>query len=320
MKTIKTILICLSFINISWAHKDFYVTQTFGQVTVRFHTGFHYEEIQKAYIIGQYCDLYLKYYNKSNEKVVLDFHHDYTGSLTPNYFINYSRGESLIKYNEYQSFSEEPFSEEKTIIIKQIENKFDLYKTLKLVKYSVNNLNKIKTEQKKTVYKCFFEWFEQESIDTLITKNIVNEPINSEFENLTSLRVYRHNYQGINYFMSGGQFYVCFQNKVLSCLKEIDSFYQISLNEALVFTSKSEFYYLKYDFNNGIKQKKRQLEKTKNKSFEPLTIRNLGNGRIEIVDIDDMKDNIYSYNYLKNILTITKTLDDSEQKTFILRH
>jgi hypothetical protein len=141
-------------------------------VTVRFKTGFLYEEITNAKIIGQYASLLcneLKY----EEPVLLDFIHDYGQSyMGKNYsFVNFGSDiyssvnyyrtayDSLIEENVLQMvsysnlneqdqmglekmvFTTEPVDSLEKIVIRQFGFHFDVNKTLNLLYYAINNPN-----------------------------------------------------------------------------------------------------------------------------------------------------------------------------------
>jgi hypothetical protein len=99
MKIFKLTILLLFFSNVCSAHQDFYVTKTFGKVTVTFKTGHRYEEINNAFFIGQYCDAYLSKYTKNDQDVLLYFDHFYVDKCVPNFFVNYSKGEYTYLYS-----------------------------------------------------------------------------------------------------------------------------------------------------------------------------------------------------------------------------
>jgi len=75
MKKLTTII--LTFIPIiMWAHQDRYYTYEYDNVTVRFKTGFFFEEINNAKIIGQYA-AFLSDSMDYDKPILLDFIHDY---------------------------------------------------------------------------------------------------------------------------------------------------------------------------------------------------------------------------------------------------
>jgi hypothetical protein len=58
----------------TFAHKDFWKVADFGNVKVRVKTGFQYEEINKAFIIGQLAEKLSKDLNYA-DTIFLDFNH-----------------------------------------------------------------------------------------------------------------------------------------------------------------------------------------------------------------------------------------------------
>lgn len=156
----------------SFAHQDRYFTYKFDNVTVRFKTGFLYEEITNAKIIGQYASLLCKEL-KYEQPVLLDFIHDYGQSYNgKNYSfvnigsdvynsVNYYKTayDSLIEENVLQMvsysnlneqdlrglekmvFSADPVDTLEKLVVRQFGFHFDVNKTLNLLHYGIRNPN-----------------------------------------------------------------------------------------------------------------------------------------------------------------------------------
>jgi hypothetical protein len=243
MKIFKLTILLLLFFNVCSAHQDFYVTKTFGKVTVKFHTGFHYEEINNVFIIGQYCNLYLKQFTKNTQEILLDFYHDYTEGFTPNYFVNYSRGEWVSFYNEAQSYQYEPEFKKPRLIIRQFAREFDVEETLKLLEYSTKNLEVIKTEQKTIKCKMAYSKIALPTIDTNITKQVIKGVLSQDLQKVIANKVLRTESNNVvNYYSINNEFTVCKGDIVLKKFKKIKHFLPISKNEVLVFPSNYQFF------------------------------------------------------------------------------
>jgi hypothetical protein len=304
MKIFKLTILLLLFSNLCSAHQDFYVTKTFGKVTVRFHTGFHYEEIKNAFIIGQYCNLYLKQYTKNTQEVLLDFHHDYTEGFTPNYFVNYSRGDWVRYYNDFQNYKNEPEFKKPRLIIRQFAREFDIEETLKLLEYSIKNFETIKEQQKIIKCKIAYHKIELPTIDTNITKQVIKGVLSQDLQKLIAIKVLRTKLKNtINYYALNNEFTVCKGDMILKNFKKIKHFLPISESEALVFPSKYQFFYIKYDEKSGKTIIQTNfLTGTWKDSYEPYELKKINNQKIELIQYVWERPVKYVYDCVENLL------------------
>lgn len=184
MRYILAIGIFLIFGINSNAHQDRHFTYKFDNVTVRFKTGFLYEEITNARIIGEYASLLCKQL-QYEQPVLLDFIHDYGNSYMGKNFsfvnigsdvynsVSYYKTayDSIIEENVLQMvshsklneqdlsgfekmvFSTEPVDTLEKVVIRQFGFHFEVNETLKLLHYAIMNPSEIiNLSQKDTLY------------------------------------------------------------------------------------------------------------------------------------------------------------------------
>lgn len=78
-----------------YAHQDFYTIKDYGNVKVRVQTGYNYEEINRALIIGQLAEELTKEL-EYKRPFFLDFIHNYmTDNEKASYFISFDNGTFL---------------------------------------------------------------------------------------------------------------------------------------------------------------------------------------------------------------------------------
>jgi len=125
----------------SYGHQDQIFRFNYGNIEVRFQTGFNYEEINNAKIIGTYaatlCDS-LNY----NEPVLLDFVHDYTHTYKGNVFsfVCYA-GDSyeLVSKDKPNSNNNNEVEITQKLIIRQFGAHFAISQTLELLLWGINH-------------------------------------------------------------------------------------------------------------------------------------------------------------------------------------
>ena len=170
MKKLTTII--LTFIPIiMWAHQDRYYTYEYDNVTVRFKTGFFFEEINNAKIIGQYA-AFLSDSMDYDKPILLDFIHDYGHSYQGKTFSFLGYGsekydlvsfymQDSIKDNLYhmvplsdsvesiQNVEKETHSvpaenRQQSIVIRQFGFHFDVTQTINLLYHAITNKSEVK--------------------------------------------------------------------------------------------------------------------------------------------------------------------------------
>lgn len=183
MKYVFVVLILLIVGQKTCAHEDRYYTYEFENVTVRFKTGFFFEEIHNVKIIGKYASL-LSDRMDYDKPILLDFIHDYGHTYQGNTFSFLNIGSEeyeLVSFwdQSYDSiFNEDvyhmvPYSDsveninniekevytipridrEDKIVIRQFGFHFDVTKTLNLLYYAINNKSEVlKLSRTDTLY------------------------------------------------------------------------------------------------------------------------------------------------------------------------
>jgi plasmid maintenance system killer protein len=134
----------------SYAHKDRYFNYKFDNVSVRFKTGYRFEEIKNAQIIGQYAAILCKEL-RYKQTVLLDFIHDYGQSYKGKNFRFVNIGSDVYNTVSFYGLAHDNSNEEpvyQMIPFSKIEEQ-DSGKLEKLVHSSepVDNLQKVVIRQ-----------------------------------------------------------------------------------------------------------------------------------------------------------------------------
>ncbi len=279
------LIICLSTVfNTAYAHQDFSLTRNYGNIKVRITTGYNYEEINKAFIIGQLAEQIVKDLHYS-EQIFLDFHHHYVGDCSSDYFISYDKG--AINNTWANSEKGKDFLNKKAIVIRQVSRKFIIETTLKLLQYSITNLSAIKISQKTIDYnKNFCQW----NINTIDT-NLIKKQLKTEnshlLQNILQLKIERQKKgftYGVSYFWQNNHFHIFFRkNNQDTVLLVLDNVYDINQNidySAMIFDTDSSFYHIQY--LNKLTISKRNVIINTNNNFQPFEIIKIGLNKLAI--------------------------------------
>jgi len=171
MKKLTTIMLTFVLPIITWAHQDRYYTYVYDNVTGRFKTGYLFEEINNAKIIGQYADL-LSDSIDYDKPILLEFIHDYGYSYQGKTFsfLNFGTQKyDLVSYYMQDSIEDNvyymvPFSDtvesienvekeiytvsavsgKQTIVIRQFGCHFELTKTINLLYHAITSKSELK--------------------------------------------------------------------------------------------------------------------------------------------------------------------------------
>jgi len=230
-----------------YAHQDFWRTKTFGKVKVRIKTGYNYEEINKAWIIGELVNK-LRRQLKYNNTIFIDFEHYYIGDCLPDYFISYDDGSIKRTSGRGDTIY---FLKSKALVIREVSRTFDPVAILKLVEYAITNLENIKQMQKPLKYnKNYCQWLIN-SIDTSLTRQISLSKSSSIVNQTLKQKIDRPDTNDnceISYFYQNNKYHIYFneakEDGILLMTDNIYQFQRVSFNEALVFNSDSTFYYI----------------------------------------------------------------------------
>jgi len=221
MKKLTTILLIVLPM-ITWAHEDQYYTYKYDNVTIRFKTGFFFEEINNVKIVGEYVSLLCDsiHYDKP---ILLDFIHDYGHTYQGKTFsflnigseeyelVSYyvQRYDSLLKENVYhmvpysdsieniKSVEKEvsvvpKINQQKKIVIRQFGFHFDITQTLNLVYYAIVNnayvMNISRTDTLSSYLRNMYYKFETVPSNLVDSVKSTKTPI---VESILQTKVYR---------------------------------------------------------------------------------------------------------------------------------
>ena len=282
MKTRKllTFLFILSS-NVALAHQDFWMTKDFGNVKVRIKTGYQYEEIKKAWIIGELASRLCQKLSYK-QSVFIDFNHYYVGNCDPDYFLSFDDGSIIETWN-----TEKPkaFLKQNSLVVREVSRQFSPSVTLRLLEYSILNIDKIKGTQKLINYNQNYCQWKIKSIDTVQAKNIGHQALSQAVKEVLGTRVYRLDDElgktksDISYFFQGNKYHIFYneykvEDSVLLVVDNVYQFENISFNEAIAFVTDSTFFYIK-GVNGPYSSKKKVIEQI-NDNYQPFKITKVG--------------------------------------------
>lgn len=230
---------------ITWAHQDRYYTYKYDNVTIRFKTGFFFEEINNVKIIGEYASLLCDSLNY-DKPILLDFIHDYGHSYKGKTysFLNVGSEEyELVSYyvQKYDSLIDEnvyhmvPYSDSienikeiekevhtvqevskhKKIVIRQFGFHFDITQTLNLVYYAITNKAYIKSASITDTLSSYLRnmYYKFETLPSCFVDSIKSTPA-TFVQSILQTKVYRevdsvdrHSLY-YSYYSKNGQLYV----------------------------------------------------------------------------------------------------------------
>ncbi len=268
----------LNFATLCNAHQDFYVIKDFGNVKVRVLTGFDYEFIDQAWMVGKLAEKLARMY-QYEEQILLDIDHNYVGKLNT----WEPRKIQLISFSKSCAWGNTgklvDFLKHKSLVISVRTNSIDFQSILKLVEYGINNLSSIKNEEKLVKYK-FKEYYDGYHVNSPDTTDIKIALLRNPSEKINEViatgvtRIREDDNKGnLNYKFKKGEFLV-FNTESDSVLLKLNSIYQFeSLNDysAIIFDSNKSFYTIVIGSNHS-KVSERQILKDTNNYFEPYKI------------------------------------------------
>ena len=228
------------------AHEDRTFTDSYKNVTVRFRTGYTYEEIENARIIGQYAALLCDKMSY-DQPVLLDFIHDYGRDYQgKNFsFLNIGSGEyqmigyyqasydtsfrdtvhrpialaDTLKHNLSELHKEmhkvKPTGNSEKIVIRQFGFHFTPQHTLKLLHYALTEKSKIASITQKINLLSYLPnmYYSLSSVPKNIVDSITLHP-NSVVKSILQQKVYRKKYAEnadqiyYSYFSKGNKYYM----------------------------------------------------------------------------------------------------------------
>lgn len=283
MKIKIQLLILLLFSINSFAHKDKFFKENYGNVKVYMRTGFNYSDLDKIKIIGKLSEKLSKNLNYK-DTIFIEYIQDYTNLYKDDLY--------LLEYNN-SNFKlinglEEPNSlktNNNGLSVRIYADQIKILDILKLVEYLV--INKEETNNHLTQKRIRLNDFEgYQLLGNLIyeaTDNKLIEKIISKESSLIKKLIdekfivkSEENY-GIEIYWKNDKF--IFEYKLfnedqyqLHELKDYYYFVPVNINEILVFKDESSFYFI-----NGDKEKNIRLNKIKNGNNVPVGVIDLDN-------------------------------------------
>lgn len=281
---ILTVILALTF-GTTFAHQDFWTSEDYGNVKVRVKTGFDYEEINKAFIIGQLAEKLSKDLNYT-DPIFLDFNHHYTGDCNPTYFISYDKGK--IEYTWESDSREKNYLKSNSIVLRQVSRQFDVIATLRLLEYSIKNITSIKSIQKQIEYNQNYCQWKINSIDTNLIKQQLQIANSDLLNNIVKLRIERPDKDfryGISYYWQGNKFHLFLRNynKSDTTLLGLGNIYDIKKfggSSAMVFDTDSSFFYVS-QYNRPVVSQRHVINET-HKHYQPFKVVNIGGDKFSI--------------------------------------
>jgi hypothetical protein len=269
----------------AFAHQDFWTTVDYGNVKVRVKTGFDYEEINKAYIIGQLAQKLSKSLHYSGP-IFLDFNHHYIGECNPAYFLSYDKGK--IEYTWERASKEKDFLKSNSIVLRQVSRQFDVGATLHLLEYSIHNLSSIKSSQRPVEYnKNYCQW-KINSIDTTLIKVQLQRASSDLLNNILKSRIERPDRDfkcGVSYFWQDHKFHLFLRDckKPDVTIASIENIYDIKKlgdSSVMVFDSDSSFFYVS-PYSSPMVSKRQVIHLTYG-FYRPFQVEIIGGDKISI--------------------------------------
>jgi hypothetical protein len=284
MRPYKIVLAFFLFSSLStYAHRDFWRIKYFGKVTVRIQTGFQYEEINKAWIIGDLVNNLTRRLNY-NDTVFLDFNHYYVGDCIPDYFISFDFGSIKQAYSGGGIYT---FLKREALVIREVSRKFDAATTLRLTEYAIKNLFSIIKSQKVIEYKKNYCQWLINSIDIELTRNIALQKSSTIVNEVLAGKVYKpvsekNDSSSISYYLENNKYYIYngdkTKNTVLLIVDNIYQFKPVSTSEAIVFNTDSTFYFVQGGSNP--RTSKRQVIKDTNGFYKPYVFKKVDSDEV----------------------------------------
>lgn len=221
MKKLTTIILIILPLMI-WAHQDKYYIYEYNNVTLRFKTGFFFEEINNAKIIGKYAALLCDSMDY-HKPILLDFIHDYGHTYQGKTFSFLNVGSEeyeLVSYYEqrYDSLLDEnvfhmvPYSDSientenvekevyavpriskhKKIVIRQFGFHFDITQSMNLVYYAITNKARVKTESRTDILSSYLRnmYYKLETLPSSLVDSI-KSTTTTFVQSILQTKVYR---------------------------------------------------------------------------------------------------------------------------------
>lgn len=218
MKQFLAVLFIIIGCSKSYAQKNVTVSQSFGNIKVVFTTGYYYEEINNALIIGQYAEKLSQKLN-FHSPIILFFRHNIGHDREIFYHINNNISDNR---------------KDREIYFEMKDREFNILNILKLMEYTILN---------KTPNIDGAHLFEEIKISTILAAVLENKIYRPAI--LKELQIANN---GISYFFRNGRFHVFRKEndkeKILFDFQQIYQIAEIDEYSMLIFDSKESFYYV----------------------------------------------------------------------------
>ncbi|MEO0338821.1 MAG: hypothetical protein AAF242_06380 [Bacteroidota bacterium] len=276
----------LTIPQVSLAHQDFSVFGQFGNVHVSVTTGYSYEQIGVAMLIGEMAKELSEIQNY-RDPIFLDFHHFYIENIEPDYFINYSKE---VLHDHWHKPLDKVYRNKKTLVIKQVSHLFDIEATLKLIEYGIQERAIIEKGQQEISYKQNYSNWPMLTIDTLQIKSYLQQAPMDLVQGLLTNQAFLYLLEknnGLSCYYQNKQFNFCLEKegsneeKVIFSTRQLFQVSVLNKNEVLIFDSDSTFYYINPSITDRVVGE-RNLIINREPPFQPLEVRVLDDNRIAL--------------------------------------
>lgn len=318
-------ILIFNYQNILIAHTNFYTVKTFGKVKVRFLTGYKYEEINNGMIIGKLADSLRNVLNYQ-DSILLDFSQQYNDNST---FISYENGKNRYynkdEFGYFEGFENcySPIAFENYVIMIRLER--DIFKpieVLKLLEYSILNLNYIIQNQNEFKYNEMIYKSIKNNIKDSILISMESETVNKINKNKFYCLNYKNSelndtfgiYQPFTYYYQENNYYIVYKDfdsdsnkfRDLPVIK-LESIYDFRiLNNQYLIVFDTDYSFYSYNANTN-KVSKKQIMANHVQNYEiyldnwhPKDINYIGGDLVSI----------YYGNYFE------KSINNSQQNSF----
>jgi hypothetical protein len=311
MKNLLTFVVCLLFYQSNFAHTDKIYTFYYQHVTVRFKTGFYYEEVEKAKMIGKAVEKLVTAHG-FNENILLDFTHNYAYFKNKNYtFVSHGIGDYKVN-NGDKEFSIWTEITDKYLIIEQHDSVFDIKRTLQLVEASILNFENITAIQLQPIIigKDIYGDETCMSIPIKTIQEMTKKPLTNLGDKVLASRIYREETvpQKFSYYTINNEFVLFFRDKygyekTVDVVSDIRYMENVEENYFFVFQSWNTFSY--YDKYGSKKITNLTLDSIQNTIFCYILISK---------DNDDRKFTIKHFGYINNEPINSAVFSTSQEK------
>jgi hypothetical protein len=253
-------------------------------------TGFDFEEIRKAWIIGVLTNHLLEAMHY-RDTVVLDFNHKYGWPVAREDFLSLGNGSAASYEPGY--FPLGPMTADSSaLVIRQIAHRFDVSVVLKLVEFGVQHRDVIRSEQRCADFQYGIERFPVFTVPVNRLREIVNAPVSDLVTRILHERVFRQDDRpidqersGVSYYYQDGKYHVfshfvegvakdsgfvwVTSDSVRLVLADIVQFDPLSGKDCVVFDTDSSLYVVPHD---GSHRYRRHLFHPRGAAPEPFKV------------------------------------------------